>query len=136
MKEYINHLEEALSSEKSKYDFLEKDLKRKDEKIKSGQDKIKELEAKLIIDKDRIEELENDLKLKDKELKQIRSDDKAEEGGSSLGPESLKANMKDKIKQLEKENAILKQELENKFDKEKAMMQSKLQDTLREKEKL
>lgn len=37
--------------------------------------------------------------------------------------------MREKIKQLEKENALLKQELENKFDKDKAILQTKLTDT-------
>lgn len=36
--------------------------------------------------------------------------------------------MREKIKMLEKENAILKQELENKFDKDKAIIQNKLTD--------
>jgi hypothetical protein len=44
--------------------------------------------------------------------------------------------MKERIKKLEKENAILKQEIENKFDKEKIIIKSELQEAIREKRKL
>jgi predicted nuclease with TOPRIM domain len=37
---------------------------------------------------------------------------------------------------LQKENKILKSELENKFDKEKHIMQAQLQDALRDKSRL
>lgn len=40
------------------------------------------------------------------------------------------------MKQLEKENSILKQEVEKKFDKDKVIIQSKFEDELREKKKL
>ena len=42
----------------------------------------------------------------------------------ALLPESMKADMREKIKILEKENSILKQDLANKFDKEKMMMKN------------
>lgn len=45
-----------------------------------------------------------------------------------LEPESLL----EQIKKLKKENALLKQELENKFDKDKVIMQTKLSDALRQ----
>lgn len=51
-------------------------------------------------------------------------------------PEAMKANMRERIKQLEKENQILKQEIENKFDKEKEIIESKLTDEQREKKHL
>lgn len=94
------------------------------------------MEGKLLLDKERYEELESEVKQKDKELKQMRLEERTEEESTSLGPESQKANMRERMKMLEKENAILKQELENKFDKEKAIIQNKLQDTMREKDKL
>lgn len=126
MKEYINHLDEALSNEKSKCDSLEKELRRAKEKAKYAEDRVQELEGKLYLDKERYEELESEVKQKDKELKQMRLEERTEEESTSLGPESQKANMRERMKMLEKENAILKQELENKFDKEKAIIQNKL----------
>jgi hypothetical protein len=44
--------------------------------------------------------------------------------------------MMEEIKKLKKENAILKQELENKFDKDKVIMKTKLEDAVREKQLL
>lgn len=40
MKEYINHLDEALSNEKSKCDSLEKELRRAKEKAKYAEDRV------------------------------------------------------------------------------------------------
>lgn len=48
----------------------------------------------------------------------------------------MKADMREKIKYLEKENQMLKQELENKFDKDRLIIQTKLSDEVREKKKL
>ena len=42
-----------------------------------------------------------------------------EEGG--LLPDIVRTDMREKIKKLEKENSILKQELETRFDKEKML---------------
>jgi len=42
----------------------------------------------------------------------------------------------EEIKKLKKENTILKQELENKFDKDKVIMKTKLDDAVREKQLL
>jgi len=41
--------------------------------------------------------------------------------------------MQERIKKLEKENAILKQELENKFVGDKIIVQNQLEDAIREK---
>ncbi len=41
--------------------------------------------------------------------------------------------MKERIRKLEKENALLKQELENRFDKDKVIIKNKLDDAIREK---
>lgn len=45
----------------------------------------------------------------------------------------LPEHMKERIKKLEKENTLLKQELENRFDKDKVIMKNKLDDAIREK---
>ena len=74
------------------------------------------------------------MKAAQNELRGYKSNLVRDEG--ALLPESMKADMREKIKILEKENAILKQDLSNKFDKEKIFMQSKLADGERENLKL
>ncbi|CDW90673.1 UNKNOWN [Stylonychia lemnae] len=135
LKQYVQYLEEQLNSEKSKYDILEIQSK-KNEKKNSDliNEKIK-LEKENQFYKETNDQLESELKKANVQVKQAKYDEMREDGGALL-PESQKANMREKIKQLEKENSILKMELENKFDKDKAIIQSKLQDALREKEKL
>lgn len=44
--------------------------------------------------------------------------------------------LQEQIKKLKKENALLKQEIETRFDKDKVIMQSKLSDAIREKQVL
>ena len=44
--------------------------------------------------------------------------------------------MQERIKKLEKENSILKQELENKFVGDKIIVQNQLEDAIREKRTL
>lgn len=135
LKEYVQYVEEQLANEKSKYDILEISSKKHDKKISDLTNEKNELEKKNIFYKETIDQLESELKKANGELKQVKYDETRLEDGALL-PESMKANMREKIKQLEKENSILRQELENKFDKDKAIMQSKLADALREKEKL
>eukprot|EP00347_Sterkiella_histriomuscorum_P012574 403368045 len=135
LKEYVQYLEEQLNSVKSKYDILEISSKKHDKKIKDLTGEKSELEKKNQFYKETIDQLESEVKKTNNELKQVKYDETRLEDGALL-PESIKANMREKIKQLEKENSILRQELENKFDKDKAIMQSKLQDALRENEKL
>lgn len=57
-----------------------------------------------------------------------------EEGG--LLTDMVKSDIKDKIKMLEKENENLKWALDNKFNKEKELVELKLTDEIREKKKL
>lgn len=78
-------------------------------------------------DKQRIEELEAT-------CKQISR--KTEERSSNWEGSLLPENMMEEIKKLKKENTILKQELENKFDKDKVIMKTKLEDAVREKQLL
>jgi hypothetical protein len=54
------------------------------------------------------------------EAKEAKFEGVREEGG--LLPESMKADMRERIKMLEKENQMLKIELESKFDKDKMMI--------------
>ena len=44
--------------------------------------------------------------------------------------------LQEQIKKLKKENALLRQEVENRFDKDKIIMQGKLSDAIREKQEL
>lgn len=134
-KQYVSYVEEQLANEKSKYDILEISSRKHDKKISDLTNEKNELEKKNQFYKETIDQLESELKKANGELKQVKYDETRQEDGTLL-PESVKANMREKIKQLEKENTILRQELENKFDKDKAIMQSKLADAVRENEKL
>lgn len=51
-------------------------------------------------------------------------------GGSDPG------ELQEQIKKLKKENTLLRQEIENRFDKDKIIMQGKLSDAIREKQEL
>jgi hypothetical protein len=58
-------------------------------------------------------------------------------GGGSVGNgESDPGELQEQIKKLKKENTLLRQEIENRFDKDKIIMQGKLSDAIREKQEL
>ncbi len=65
------------------------------------------------------------------EIKDVKLRDSKEEGG--LLPDHMKADMREQINQITKENIILKKQLEERLDKEKVIMKSQLTDALREK---
>lgn len=104
---------------------MEIQSKKNDHKMKDLTNEKMEWEQKTQFNKDRIETLESELKKCKNELKELKLDENRQEGGALL-PESVKANMRERIKQLEKENTILKQEIENRFDKDKAIISNKL----------
>ena len=94
-----------------------------------------ELEKKNQFYRVTIDQLESELKKATGELKMAKFDEAILDDGT-LMPQQAMASMKERLKSLEKENALLKTELENKFDKDKAITQAKLQDALRENTKL
>jgi hypothetical protein len=58
-------------------------------------------------------------------------------GGGSVGNGgSDPGELQEQIKKLKKENTLLRQEIENRFDKDKIIMQGKLSDAIREKQEL
>lgn len=117
-------------SSKDKIASMELELTKRQNKIKDLQNDKMELEKKNSFFNERIDSMEKELQRTQNILKEAKQDESRDEGG--LLTESMKADMREKIKVLEKENSILKQQIENNFDKDRIMIQSKLSDKVRE----
>lgn len=77
--------------------MLEISSKKHDKKIKDLTNERNELEKKNLFYKETVDQLESELKKAKGELKEVKFDENREEGGALL-PESVKANMREKIK--------------------------------------
>jgi len=102
LQECVSYFKEELTTEKDKVASLELDLSKRQNKIKDLQSDKVELEKKISFYTERIESLDKELHRATTEMKEAKFKGVRDEGG--LLPESMKADMREKIKQLEKEN--------------------------------
>ncbi len=81
--------------------------------------------------------MESQIKILNRQVDEAnRKANSAQNAGASYANENNPELLHGQIKKLKKENALLKQEIENRFDKDKVLMQGKLADAIREKQVL
>ncbi len=142
LKECVSVLQSELDSAKNQRQAATSQATRLEQRLKELQQERSEQEQQLGFERKRVEEMETQIKI----LTRINEDaiansNHGSSGNKNTGNMSLTNDnhpevLKDQIKKLKKENTLLKQEIENRFDKDKVIMQGKLSDAIREKQVL
>jgi hypothetical protein len=123
-------LQTELDSAKNQRQAATSQATRLEQRLKEVQQERVDSEQQLAFERKRIEEMESQIKvLTRKNEDAVASQLGGLGGGSGVENEVLQ----EQVKKLKKENALLRQEIENRFDKDKIIMQGKLSDAIREK---
>ena len=113
--EYIQKLTKSLTAAKDKIHTKDLQIQEARFKNKDADSRVKELEAKNAFQMTQIEQLKTDNVRFEEELNLTRQENTNE----TAHADTYKANLKDKLLNLQQENKLLKSQLETKFNEEK-----------------
>ena len=138
LKECIAVLQTELDSAKNQRQAATSQVNRLEQKLKEVHQERADFEQQLSFERKRIEEMETQIKVLIRKNEDAIANQYAATGNVTMGltDENHPEVLQEQIKKLKKENALLRQEVENRFDKDKIIMQGKLSDAIREKQEL
>jgi len=136
LKECIAMLQTELDSAKNQRQAATSQATRLEQRLKEVQQERVDSEQQLSFERKRVEEMEQTIKVLTRKNEDAVASQLANGGGSVGIGGSDPGELQEQIKKLKKENTLLRQEIENRFDKDKIIMQGKLSDAIREKQEL